>query len=237
MHYDTGIIRVIEIDGNGAIAALIDCPNTPAPTPGKYLLAYNPKDLASTASRVLFPVGLTAGLAGNGTPLLGPAPPSWGPGTSLRLRGPLGNGFKFPQSLRRLALAAIGGSGSRLLPLIPMALGSGADVTIFTDSPNLTGSPLPPAVEINPLSVLPENLPWANLLAVDIPLGMLPELRQILGLGPHERPPCQVQALISMPMPCGGLAECSACAVPTRRKGYKLACKHGPVFDLNQLDW
>jgi dihydroorotate dehydrogenase electron transfer subunit len=237
MRYDTGIIRVIEIDGSGEIAALIDCPHTPAPTPGKYLLAYNPQEPASVASQVLFPIGLTAGLSGNGTTLLGPVPPSWGPGTSLRLRGPIGNGFKFPQKLRRLALVAIGGPGYRLLPLIPMGLESGADVTIFTDSPPLPGSPMPPAVEINPLSALPENLPWANLLAIDIPTGMLSKLRQILGLEPHEKPACQVQALISTPMPCGGLAECGACAVPTRGKGYKLACKHGPVFDLNQLDW
>jgi len=237
MLYDTGIIKVIEIDGNGEIAAKIDCPKTSTPTPGKYLLAYNPEEPDSAASQVLFPVGLTGGLEGNGPPLLGPVPPSWVPGTALHLRGPYGNGFQFPQNLRRLALAVIGGSSSRLLPLIPAALESGVDVTIFTAEHAFTSSSLPAAVEINPLSALPEDLSWANLLAIDIPHDKLPELRQMLGLGPHDHPPCQVQALIYTPMPCGALAECGACAVPTRRKGYKLACKDGPVFDLNQLDW
>jgi NAD(P)H-flavin reductase len=37
-------------------------------------------------------------------------------------------------------------------------------------------------------------------------------------------------------MPCSGLADCGVCAVPARR-GYKLACKDGPVFDLDELDW
>jgi NAD(P)H-flavin reductase len=40
--------------------------------------------------------------------------------------------------------------------------------------------------------------------------------------------------LVVAPMPCGGLAECGVCAVTTRR-GWKLACKDGPVFDLGEL--
>ena len=35
-------------------------------------------------------------------------------------------------------------------------------------------------------------------------------------------------------MPCGGAAECGICAVPFGR-GWKLACKDGPVFELNPL--
>jgi NAD(P)H-flavin reductase len=42
--------------------------------------------------------------------------------------------------------------------------------------------------------------------------------------------------LILAPMPCAGLAECGACAVPAR-SGWKLACLDGPVFDLRALDW
>jgi hypothetical protein len=37
-------------------------------------------------------------------------------------------------------------------------------------------------------------------------------------------------------MPCAGIAECGACAVPGGGwGGWKLACQHGPVFDLNWL--
>jgi NAD(P)H-flavin reductase len=35
-------------------------------------------------------------------------------------------------------------------------------------------------------------------------------------------------------MPCGGVADCGACAVETRL-GWKLACEDGPVFDLIDL--
>jgi len=38
-----------------------------------------------------------------------------------------------------------------------------------------------------------------------------------------------------VPMPCGGLGDCGLCAVDLKR-GWKLACKDGPVFDLNELE-
>ena len=42
------------------------------------------------------------------------------------------------------------------------------------------------------------------------------------------------QALVLGPMPCGGLADCGVCAVTTR-SDWKLACKEGPVFDLEEI--
>jgi hypothetical protein len=42
------------------------------------------------------------------------------------------------------------------------------------------------------------------------------------------------QVLVVTPAPCGGLAECGVCAVTTRR-GWKMACKDGPVFSLNEF--
>jgi dihydroorotate dehydrogenase electron transfer subunit len=45
-----------------------------------------------------------------------------------------------------------------------------------------------------------------------------------------------VKALVMTPIPCGGIAECGACAVPAHR-GWKLACRDGPVFNLNELAW
>jgi len=44
----------------------------------------------------------------------------------------------------------------------------------------------------------------------------------------------EAQVLVVTPMPCGGLAECGVCAFTTRR-GWKMACKDGPVFDLSEL--
>jgi hypothetical protein len=77
---------------------------------------------------------------------------------------------------------------------------------------------------------------WADLLVIDLPNERLPVLRNDLGLGPYDRIPIPVQALIAIPMPCGGLADCGVCAVPAV-KGYKLACKDGPVFDLHEIAW
>ena len=106
-------------------------------------------------------------------------------------------------------------------------------VTLYTDA-HL--SALPSTLEIYPLSSLREALTWPDLLALDLPLERLPALRDLLGLQPGDLLPCPAQALIWTPMPCAGLAECGACAVPSRR-GYKLACEDGPVFPLNHLEW
>jgi hypothetical protein len=118
-----------------------------------------------------------------------------------------------------------------------VALGQGFDVALFSDDP-LPHAPA--SLEVNPLNALPEDLAWPDLLALDLPVERLRELRPFLGLESAALSPCPVQALVEIPMPCGGVAECGACAVPRRgglARGWKLACKDGPVFHLNELDW
>ena len=89
---------------------------------------------------------------------------------------------------------------------------------------------------MRPLIDLPSAVSWADFLAIDSSLESLPELRSCLGLRPGELSPCPGQVLVFAAMPCGGFAECGVCAVHTRQ-GWKLACKDGPIFDLNELDW
>jgi len=127
-------------------------------------------------------------------------------GMRLALRGPLGHGFHLPTGPRRVALAALNDSAGPLLPL----------------------------VEVLPLDLLPEAPGWAHYLALDAPLRLLPGLPRLLGL---ERPGnlgCPAEVLARADMPCGGLAACGVCAVEAR-KGWKLACKDGPVFDWEEL--
>jgi NAD(P)H-flavin reductase len=93
---------------------------------------------------------------------------------------------------------------------------------------------LPHEVEIRPLTALREITPWADYVALDMPRESLPGLRQMLGLGEQARVQLEAQVLIVTPIPCGGIAECGVCAV-TIRHGWKLACKDGPVFDLQAL--
>jgi hypothetical protein len=131
-----------------------------------------------------------------------------------------------------LALADLGGGAGRLLPLISLALAQEADVAFYSDSLDPI---LPLAVEVNPLSLLPQAHTWADFLALDLKMEHLPELHALLGLHPGDPGPAiPAQALIATPMPCAGIADCGACAIRLGRN-WKLACKDGPVFDLNLL--
>jgi hypothetical protein len=223
-----GTIARIASEFEGGIIITLDCPPELIPKPGGYILAFDPGDADTVLPVPLFRVS-TSPRATFQT--IHGFPPGWGPGTTLALRGPLGQGFELPKDTRHLALVAINGDVSRLLPLINLV--PDADVAIFSSAPLPS---LPLTVEAQPLNALPESLAWADTLALDLTLDALPTLRQTLGLGPHERLPCKAQALVVAPMPCGAMADCGVCAVPAR-KAYKLACKDGPMFDLNQLQW
>jgi hypothetical protein len=106
-----------------------------------------------------------------------------------------------------------------------------AAVALFGDVPLPA---LPTALEANPLSALPGALGWADFLALEAPIKRLPELRERLGLSERGAHMCTGQVLVLTAMPCSGMAECGVCAVPVRR-GWKMACSHGPVFDLESL--
>ena len=150
---------------------------------------------------------------------------------NLSLRGPLGQGFSPPAGARRVALAAPDSTPARLLPLIAPALQRGAAVVLVCGSPP---PELPLAVEVQPVGALTEIQAWADYMAVDIPAAALQGLATRLGTRGHRRAPFRTQVLIQTPIACGGLAECGVCAVQARR-GWKMACKNGPVFELEEL--
>ena len=219
-----GKVKEVRIDPSEQTSVWISCPKQAIPPPGRYVVA-------NYAGAILgFPLFLER-ITEDGFLAAPPAPPGLEPGAALSLRGPLGRGFKLPAIAQRLALASFDLSAARLLSLAEQAIQIGAEVAIYCDSP-LPG--LPSAMESAPLSALPEALPWADFLAIEIPLELLPTLRGHLGISNHGFLQCPGQALISAPMPCAGLAECGVCAVKTGR-GWKLCCKDGPVFDLHQV--
>ena len=234
-------------------AAWIDCSATAVPAPGQYVWAFSPDDPLAATGVALFAAETFIGLKPGERGFLAapPIPASWTPGTTLVLRGPLGQGFNLLG--QRLALAAMGGTVARLLPLARQALQRSDAVTLFTDA---SLPVLPASIEIYPLKSLPEAPGWADCLAIDLPLEALPGLRACLGLEKGERLMFPARVLVDLPMPCSGLAECGACAVPAsathdKRVGrraksgwrgsgqqrYLLACLDGPVFDLNELAW
>jgi hypothetical protein len=245
------------MDG-GRLAAWIDCPPAAIPAPGQYIQAFSPVDPLSAIGTALFRGEVSAGLESSRRGFLAapPFPAAWAPGTPLVLRGPLGHGFNL--SGQRLALAALGNSAARLLPLARETLQRGDAVALFTGAPLPA---LPASIEIYPLSSLPEALAWADCLAIDLPLEALPRLRASLGLDKGDRLMFPVQVLVDTPMPCAGLADCGACAVPARRtrerhtssqrtssqrtsgwrtpgwRTFLLACVDGPVFNLDELEW
>jgi hypothetical protein len=237
MLMDTGKISLIQIEPDGNRSAQIDCNPKLIPRPGGYLQAHNPNEPDAVLGCSLFPMGLPASLEGaSNTPLvnLGPIPRTWHPGTRLDLRGPLGRAFNLPPAAHSLALVILGDTAGRLLPLIPFALENNADIAIFSDIPL---PPLPPVVEIHALKAIPEAVAWADFMAIGLPLENIPKLRKVLQLSAHDYLPCPAQVLIATPMPCAGIADCGVCALPQRKKGYFLACKDGPVFNLNQIKW
>jgi hypothetical protein len=200
------------------------------------VLAWAPDEPDAPLALPLFAVGLPPGELDDpgeaGFFASAPLPPAWRPGTLLRLHGPLGRGFSLPPVCRSLALAALDGDISCLLPLAGQALQAGSSVALFVRGPLPL---LPPLVEVQPLEALPDALGWADFLALDLPLAGLSGLRQALGLPPERRAlPCTAQVLVHTAMPCGGPAECGACAITVRR-GWKLVCKDGPVFDIQEL--
>jgi hypothetical protein len=217
---------------NGHLAGQILCDLQPAP--GQYLLAQPQGGTGDALPANLFSAGETAG----GFMAAPPLPAEWGPGKELLLRGPIGKGFSLPEGVRRVCLLALDATPSRLLPLAILALKVQAEATLVcnTSSIDLTAHRLPTALEVDTLEVLQAVLAWADFLAIDLPAARLPQLRQQLGIQAGEHLPCAAQVLVFTPMPCAGVADCGACAVKGRR-GWRLACKDGPVFDLNDLEW
>lgn len=219
-----GCIEQIFLDPRRA--ARISCPPGLVPAPGQYLLA---TPLSGAPAPLAQPLFFGAAAAG-GFYVAPPLPADWLPGLELSLRGPLGRGFNLPASARSVALADFDGSPARLLALLEPALAQNASVTLLSDRPP---SGLPAAVEILPLTGLPEAARWADYLALGLRRERLPEVLEMLSPFSKSAPAGRTQLLVETPLPCGGLAECGACAVSFRRASqFKLACKDGPVFDL-----
>ncbi|HSQ25564.1 MAG TPA: hypothetical protein VLM80_00430 [Anaerolineales bacterium] len=191
-------------------------------------MAWSPEDTEAPLATPLFASEFTQ----RGFLSAAPVSPRWQPGMSLVLTGPCGHGFDLPVGVRCLALAAFGNSAARLLPIILNESREGQSIALFTDC-NLP--PLPAEVEINPLDALAVILNWADFLVCDMPLNFLAEFRARMMNSDFESiTGIPGQVLITTAMPCGGVSDCGACAVPIG-KSYQLACKDGPVFDLQEL--
>lgn len=200
-------------------AARIACDATLVPAPGQYVMAHDP----ASDDPLAVPV-FSAGDSPDGFFAASPLPRAWTPGVQLSLRGPLGRGFALPTHARRAALAALDAAPAYLLGLLSRALAQGAAVALVCDDPP---EELPAEVEIRPLEALEEVAQWADYLAL---AASRAEWRERVRSGDRLTAPREAQALIVVPMPCGGLAKCGVCSVEVGREN-ALACEEGPTFD------
>ena len=229
MHHTTGRVSEIRLGAGKTAEVCLICEESTVPSAGQYVLGFDPDDPGEVLSTPLFPIEMTS----RGFWAAPLTPTRWAPGIKLNLTGPHGHGFSLPANIQRLGMAVLGDTVSRLLPLVhQMALTQGG-MTLFTDLPL---PKLPSALEVHPLAALKDALDWPDYLALDIPLESLPLTGAALGLTPRAVLPCPAQVLVTTPMPCAALARCGACAIPARR-GWKLVCEDGPVFNLNDLKW
>jgi len=206
-------------------ALRLSCEARHRPTPGQVYLAA-PHGTAPAYATTLYPLLVEAESL-----LMLPAQDiAWPIGTSLDVLGPIGNGFNPPSTARRWLLASFKQHPDRLLPLIDLGLGKGVTISLLCNHQPLN---LPPQVELNPEPE--EALAWAQYLVIHTSIEALPAATETLGLSGREAAPCPAQVLIEIPMPCG-LGVCQACAIRSR-KGTKLVCADGPVFDLQALIW
>lgn len=229
MGHHVGRVTEIRFDASWQMEAFVQAPGLATPQAGQYLLAHAPDDRSEVLGTPIFATERGKG----GFWVAPPISPAWIPGTSLDLVGPIGHGFSLPGGIQRLGLAAMGNTAARLKPVIDQLAASQTSMTLFTDLPL---PKIPASLEAYPLAYLAEALEWPDFMIFDLPAERLPELRGLLRLSEGMDLPCPAQVLVTMPMPCAGMAQCGACAIPTHR-GWKMVCEHGPAFDLRQIKW
>jgi len=223
MKISTILIHEIAATRNGrAIRVSNQLPRIPVP--GEYFLAFTPGS-SKVLPAVLFPYEMDS----DTLTLCGSFPGEWQPGTSINIQGPLGNGFHLPSSAVKIALLATDAALSdRLYALMLQSLSRGIAVAWVADT---LPEHFPPQVELLESSDLIEAVNWSDYSAAavtHVELGAL--LRKF---DRHTELKKRVDVLIDTPMVCGN-ARCGVCAVETK-KGWKLACKEGPVFNLEEV--
>ncbi len=174
-------------------------------------------------------------------------------GQKLSLLGPLGKGFPMPDKTATPVLVA-GGSGFPPLHFFARHLVK-AQAEVFIGARDK--ETLPPA---SVLKSFREHTRKVHIATEDGSLGHKGMPTDILSTflvkktahvviyacGPHamlaavsriakeHAVPCYVS--MEERMACG-LGVCVGCSIPMKAGGYKLACKEGPVFDSQEIDW
>jgi dihydroorotate dehydrogenase electron transfer subunit len=168
-------------------------------------------------------------------------------GDKLDLLGALGNGYEIYPDSKKLLLAA-GGIG--IAPLVFMAneaikkakeitllLGASTAGQLYPSRLSPAGIRLVTATEDGTAGnkgmitdILPDFIGWADQVFACGPVDMYRAMARMPQL--KDKP---VQVSLELRMGCG-LGVCYSCTVKTRN-GLRQACKHGPIFDLDEVLW
>jgi dihydroorotate dehydrogenase electron transfer subunit len=168
-------------------------------------------------------------------------------GQKIDLLGPLGKGYKIHPDSNNLLLAAGGIGIAPLVFLAEAAISRGREVTMLLGAPTASqlyprkllpaGARLINATEDGSTGrkgmitdILPDFINSADQLFACGPLGMYQTMARMPRL--KDKP---VQVSLEMRMGCG-LGICYGCTVKTSN-GLRQACKHGPIFNLDDILW
>jgi dihydroorotate dehydrogenase electron transfer subunit len=161
--------------------------------------------------------------------------------------GPLGRGYDVQATSRQLLLVAGGIGVAPLVWLADEAVAQGRSVTLVLGGRAagqiFPAALLPPQVEVIVTTedgslgrrglateAFAEHLEWCDQAFACGPNAMF---RAMAGIVRQRRIRRAVQVLLEEQMGCG-TGICYGCAVETR-KGMRLVCKDGPMFDLREL--
>lgn len=167
-----------------------------------------------------------------------------GEGDMLDLLGPLGHGFEI--SSRSLLLLAGGIGIAPLVALAEKGIADGAQITLVLGAPKkaqLYPPHLLPA-EAKLVVATEDGSVGRKGMVTDLLADLAPEADQIFACGPASmyraiaaliKGEKSVQVSMEVRMGCG-FGGCYGCAIETK-KGVKLVCQDGPVFDLKDIIW
>jgi dihydroorotate dehydrogenase electron transfer subunit len=226
----THTAKLIEIFNIGEErAGVFDLPTKLWPSPGQYLPCQKIQTEPDVLPSALFPL-----ISPPDSLALGPIPDSWVPGDRITYLPPQGNGYALPPTARRVGLLTLTLSPAQVLTLAHPALAQDAAVTLFFDAhedKNILLNHVPSAVEIVPISALPETLSWLDFLAIEV---TIPDLTHLSALLPSSHLTFEGQIRVRTAMPCRGLGDCGVCGIRTHH-GWRMVCSDGPVFPLQEV--
>jgi len=169
------------------------------------------------------------------------------PGDTVSLFGPLGRGYAVKRQSQNLLLVAGGIGIAALVALADEAIADGRAVTLLQGAKTAAGlfpsASLPTEVEVVSASedgsaghhglvteLLAQYLPWADQVFACGPNAMYEAMAAVMRQQGSRK---SVQVLLEEHMACG-TGVCYCCAVFARR-GVRLVCKDGPMFELREI--